>query len=78
MERTMNFDDRKVDETVLAVLYLTLHDGNRVWKTLDFGTMDRLHEQRLISDPAVRARSVMLTEEGLAKAVSLANKLFAG
>jgi hypothetical protein len=74
----MKFDDRKIDEAVLAVLYLTLHDGNRAWKTLDFDAMDRLHAQGFISDPAVHAKSVMLTEEGIAKAREVADKLFVG
>jgi len=74
----MKFDDRKIDEAVLAVLYLTLHDGNRAWKTLDFDAMDRLHAQGFISNPAVHAKSVMLTEEGIAKAREVADKLFVG
>jgi hypothetical protein len=74
----MRFDERRIDEAVLAVLYLTLHDGNRAWKTLDFDAMDRLHAQGFISDPAVHAKSVMLTEDGMVKAREVAGKLFAG
>ena len=39
----MQFDERKIDDAALALLYLTLHDGNRSWKTLDWETMNRLH-----------------------------------
>lgn len=74
----MKFDEHKIDEAVLAVLYLTLHDGNRAWKNLDFDAMDRLHAQGFISDPAVRAKSVTLTEDGIVKAREVADKLFAG
>ena len=28
----MDIDTDKIDEAVLALLHLTLHDGNRVWK----------------------------------------------
>ena len=28
----MKYDENKIDELVLALLYLTLHDGNRAWK----------------------------------------------
>ncbi len=43
----MEFDERKVEEAVLALLYLTLHDGNRAWKTIDFAAIDRLQELRV-------------------------------
>ncbi len=74
----MKFKEHKIDEAILAVLYLTLHDGNRVWKTLEFDAMDRLFTQGFISNPAVRAKSVTLTEEGIAKAKAAAGKLFLG
>jgi hypothetical protein len=31
----MNIDTEKIDEVVLALLYLPLHDGRRAWKSLD-------------------------------------------
>ncbi len=49
----MNLDTNKIDEAVLALLYLTLHDGSRAWKTLDWEAMHRLHEQSFISDPGL-------------------------
>jgi len=72
----MNLDTNKIDEAVLALLYLTLHDGSRAWKTLDWEAMHRLHEQSFISDPASRSKSVVFTEAGLAKAEHLARRLF--
>jgi len=30
--RTMEIDTEKVDEAVLALMYLTLHEGTRAWK----------------------------------------------
>ena len=72
----MKLNEQKVDERVLAVLWLTLHDECRVWKTVDWEVMDRLHERGLISNPASRGKSVVLTDEGLAEAERAARKLF--
>ena len=72
----MKLNQQKVEDAVLAVLWLTLHDECRVWKGVDWDTMNRLHEKGYISDPARRAKSVVLTSEGLSKAVRLAEELF--
>lgn len=61
---------------VLAVLWLSLHDECRAWKTIAWDVMDRVHQKGFISDPAMRAKSVVLTEEGLSRAESLARKMF--
>jgi len=61
----MEIDTEKIDETVLALLYLTLHDGTRAWKGFDWDTLNRLHAKGLISDPVDKAKSVVLTNEGL-------------
>ena len=73
----MEFDERKIDEAALALLYLTLHEENRAWKSIDWEVMDRLHQQGFISDPKTNAKSVLLTEEGLSLSQQLAHKLFA-
>ncbi len=77
----MDHDADKIDETVLALLWLTVHDegeyGARAWKGHDWGTMNRLHEQGLISDPRSKAKSVLLTPEGLAKSRQLFERMFA-
>jgi len=75
-EVAVKLNEQKVDESVLAVLWLTLHDEYRVWKTVDWETMDRLHQRGFISNPASRGKSVVLTEEGLAEAERFARKLF--
>ena len=61
----MEIDTEKIDEAVLALLYLTLHDGTRAWKGFDWDTLNRLHAKGLISDPASKSKSVILTGEGL-------------
>jgi hypothetical protein len=63
----MEYDEEKVDEMVLALLYLgTFRDGQviRAWKSFDWSSMDRLYEKGFIHDPKSKARSVILTEEG--------------
>ena len=64
-----------MDEAVLALLYLTSFKegpGMRAWKGMDWDTMNRLHEKGLISNPKSKAKSVILTPEG----VKLSEKLF--
>jgi len=72
----MELDTNKIDEAVLGLLYLGLHDGARTWKGFDWDAMDRLHEQGYITDPRGNARSVVFTEEGLERAKTLLEKLF--
>ncbi len=72
----MEIDEEKVDDAVLALLWLTLHDGSRAWKSFDWDTMDRLHAKGMIEDPANRSKSVVLTEEGLWRAEELFRGLF--
>jgi hypothetical protein len=77
----MNYDTDKVDETVLALLSLTVHEENefgaRSWKGLDWAALDRLHKKGLIGNPVSKAKSVVLTPEGLTRSRELFDKLFA-
>lgn len=73
----MEVDNDKIDEAVLALLYLTLHDGARAWKSFDWDAMNRLHEKGYIMNPVGKAKSVVLTEDGLREAERLYMKLFA-
>ncbi len=72
----MKFDEEKIDEAILALLYLSLHEGDRVWKGHDWDAMDRLYRKGFISNPASKAKSVALTEEGLRESERLFKKLF--
>ena len=38
----MAFDTDRIDEAVLALLYLGLHDDSRAWKGFDWDAMNRL------------------------------------
>jgi hypothetical protein len=73
---TMELDTNKIDNAVLALLYLGLHDGARAWKGFDWDAMDRLHQQGYITDPRGKAKSVVFTEEGLVRARDLLEELF--
>ena len=72
----MKLDDDKLDLAALAILSLTLHDGRRVWKSVDWAIKDRLNEKGLIENPAGRAKSLLLTDEGLAQAEALLAEMF--
>lgn len=72
----MDVDNDKIDEAVLALLYLTLHDECRAWKGHDWDAMDRLHRKGFISDPVGKAKSVVLTDDGLRESERLFFKLF--
>ena len=61
----MEYDREKVDEIVLALLWLTLSAENRAWKGFDWKTLDRLHAKGYISDPKSKAKSVILSVEGV-------------
>jgi hypothetical protein len=72
----IELDPDKIDDAVLALLSLGLHDGMRVWKGFDWDAMDRLHEKGYISDPRGKAKSVILTDEGMQRAAMLLADLF--
>lgn len=72
----MGIDEDKIDQAVLALLWLTLHDGDRAWKGHDWGALGRLYKKRLIHDPVGKVKSVVLTEEGLRESERLFNELF--
>jgi len=66
-ERAMEYNKDKVDEMVLALLYLTSSHGRfgtRAWKGMDWEAMDRLYNKGYIGNPKTKALSVVLTEEG--------------
>src|SRR3954454_16507101 len=60
----MEIDTDRIDQAVLALLYLGLHDRWRAWKGFDWDALDRLHEKGMISNPASKAKSVVFTEVG--------------
>lgn len=69
-------DPDKLAEAALGLLSLTLHDGDRAWKGLDWDVMDLLYQRGWIHDPRGKAKSVVLTETGLAMAGAMLHKHF--
>ena len=71
-------DTDKIDEAVLALLHLTLHDGARAraWKGHDWEALNRLHCKGMIGEPISKAKSVVLTDQGLEESERLFRKLF--
>jgi DNA-binding PadR family transcriptional regulator len=75
----MAINNEKVDEMTLALLYLTTFKdkyGLRAWKSHDWDVLNRLHENGYIHDPATKAKSVRLTEEGAERSRRLFEKHF--
>jgi len=75
----MQVDQEKLEETAMALLYLTIHhhDGvPRAWKGLDWELLSALHFRGWISDPVSKAKSVALTPEGMTAAELLFRKHF--
>ena len=73
----MDYDKDKVDEMVLALLFLTIHEERRAWKGHDWEAMNRLHEKGMIDNPVGKTKSVMLTDTGLERSRELFMKHFA-
>jgi len=75
----MEYNKEKVDDMVLALLYLTSSTQigvTRAWKGHDWDAMDRLHEKGLISDPKSKAKSAVLSEDAAEKSGELFRKYF--
>ena len=76
----MEIDEHKVDEISLALLCLTTFKdkwGFRAWKSYSWDVLDRLHESGYIDDPRRKAKSVLLTDEGVKRSKALFEKHFA-
>ena len=75
-------DTDRIDEAVLALLFLTLHKNShrdpvwRAWKSFDWDALARLHSRNMIDDPTGKAKSVALTEEGRQRCEEAFRRLF--
>jgi hypothetical protein len=75
----MDYDPDKLDDAVLALLWLTAfedHGVHRAWKSHDWDALDRLHQKGFISNPRSKAKSVVLTEDGAERSRTLFERLF--
>jgi hypothetical protein len=60
----MKIDKDKIDDAVLALPWLTQHDGDHACKTFDWGTTGRLYDKGMIGRPAEKAKSAVLSADG--------------
>ena len=72
----MEYDDKLIEEAVLALLTTFSSDNGNAWKGLDFETMNRLHEQGFISNPVNKNKSIWLKAEGLERGLQISDRLF--
>jgi hypothetical protein len=77
-----DIDYDRIDDAVLALMYLTWHDIDRstglarAWKSFDWDAMNRLHEREVIFDPVSKAKSVRLTKDGMERSEALFKQMF--
>ena len=77
--KRMEIDPDKVDEAVMALLHLASFSGRgatRAWKGHDWEALNRLHGRGLILDPRSKAKSVVVTDQGVRKGREACEKLF--
>jgi hypothetical protein len=74
----MHYDEVKIDDAVLAVLYLTAweeHGLTRAWKGINWEASSRLYERGLIDDPKNKNKSIVFSAEGVAAAPCRSNRI---
>ena len=72
----MALDTDRIDDAVLALLYLGRHQEWRAWKGFDWDATNRLHEKGMIDNPVGKAKSVVFTDEGLRRSHELFEAMF--
>ncbi|MGJ8605559.1 MAG: DUF6429 family protein [Marivita sp.] len=75
-EEEMALDIDKIDDAALAILSLTLHYGDQVWKGVDWAITDLLHNKGLIEDPRRKTKSLTLMPEGIERAQAVLAREF--
>lgn len=72
----MKYDDKLIEEAVLALLATFSFGNGNAWKGFDFEIMNRLHEHGFISNPVNKKKSIWLTAEGLERGQQIADRMF--
>ena len=70
----MEYNQEKVDDMILALLYLTSSTdkyGTRAWKGLDWQVLDRLYKKGYISDPREKVPTMQLSDAGAKRSKQL-------
>ena len=73
----MPLDTDKIDDAVLALLHLTLHDQSHASTSFAPEALRRLHERGMIEDPDGSSDSIELTSDGLERSSKLFKSMFA-
>ena len=66
----------KIDDSALAILWLTLHDDGRVWKNISWDITDRLYEKGWIENPRNKSKSLSLTPAAVERAERVFKEMF--
>jgi hypothetical protein len=75
----MAYDKDKVDDMVLALMSLVFYSdkfATRAWKGFDWDSLNRLYEKGFISHPIGKAKSVVMTPEGIERSKTLFKQYF--
>lgn len=75
-KRVPELDTNRIDDAILALLLLGLHDERRAWKGFDWATLERLHQKGMIGDPVGKTKSVVFSQDGLRRAEELFEAMF--
>lgn len=75
----MDYDKDKVDEMVLALLFLTSSTdqySTKAWKGLPLETLDRLYSKGYISDPNSKSPTMVLSPQAAQHSKELFRQYF--
>ncbi|KAI2673964.1 DUF6429 family protein [Pseudomonas sp. TNT3] len=72
----MEYDEKMIEDAVLALLATFSTDKGNAWKGYDFEVMNRLHEHGFIENPVSKNKSIWLTSKGLERGRQIAGRLF--
>ena len=71
----MKYNQSKIDDMVMTLLFISSFQDGRVWKGYDWDILERLHEKGLITNPVGKTKSFYLTDKGKKLGETLALKL---
>jgi hypothetical protein len=75
-ENEIQYDQDKLDEIALALIYLNAKEAGDAWKSIPWSATDRLHTEGYIHNPRSKSKSFILTDKGRIKARELFLKHF--
>lgn len=61
----MQYDDKLIEDAVLALLAIYSFDEGTAWKGFDFEIMNRLHEHGFISNPVNKKKIRLVDGRGV-------------